>query len=181
MPKAYTELFAVSVCFDFTEKQFFDNFCKQRLNSFECDRFITSLEREKDKYEMKHNFDQSIKMKEDQELSKVYYNWTQQFCIKFFKRENKISIKNKYYYSIKICNVTRIEQFLQTLVFRIYIHSMETKPDLKKDYVYKYVYKQELKYAKVNIQFERTESLLLPPPYWTECKDCELQLVNCRW
>lgn len=173
--KAYTELFAVSVCFDLTERQFFRHFCKQKLKSFECDKFRTNLEVEIDRYEIERTFDQSIKIKEDQDLSRVYYNWSQMFCIKFFKRENFASIKNKFYYSIKMCEISEpdvgLKQFLQKLLFRIYIHPMDTKPDLKKDYVYKFNYKQEAKYAQLDIYFEKTESLLLPAPYWTECKD----------
>lgn len=176
--KAYTKLFAVSICFELTQEEFFDIFCQHRLNSFECSKFVMSLERERDKYEVKHTFDESIKMKEDQELSPpVYYNWSTLFCIKYFKREYKISIKNKFYYSLRICEdsekaYAQFERQLMSLVFRIYIHPMESKPDLKKDYVYKYVFKQEQENDDVNIQFDRTESLLLPPPYWTECKHC---------
>ena len=130
---------------------------------------------EVDKYEIKRSFDQSTKLKEDQDLARFYYNWSQLFCVKFFKKENEISIKNKFYYSVKLCQISqadeRMRQFLQGLVFRIYIHPMETKPDLEKDYVYKYVYRQEERYSEVNIHFMRTESLLLPRPYWTECKN----------
>ena len=143
--KAYSELFAVSVCFDFSEKEFFGNFCHLRLNSFECDKFLINLERELDKYEIRRSFDQSIKMKEDQDLSRVYYNWSNKFCVKFFKRENRISIKNKFYYSVKLCRIyeanEEYQRFLQRLMFRIYIHKMDTKPDLVKDYVYKFFYR----------------------------------------
>lgn len=122
------------------------------------------------KYEIERSFDQSVKMREDQDLSLTHYNWSNMFCIKFFKRDNQISIKNKFYYSVKLCHVDEFDPFIRSLVFRIYIHPMEAKPDLEKDYVYKYVFKQEAKYAELDIYFERTESLLLPLPYWTECK-----------
>lgn len=161
------DMFSMSVCFNLSQNAFYDKFCENYFDRKNCPRFSVTLDKEKDKFETKSNtFEDELNNRESQHLNEVFFNFSQLFCISY---QTKEKIPNKYFYSIKVCE-SKKKLILKNLVLRIFIHDRETKPDLKKDYVYKYSYDQEINYSEVNVKFEKYISLLLEKPYWTECR-----------
>ena len=157
-------LFAISVCFDLNETKFYDKFCNfKKFGGKKCENFSVSLTEEREKYDINDSFDENIRRKENEaSLDEIFYEWSELFCVKY---ESKTTTINRFMFSINMCSVD-----LSDLVIRIYAHETKKKPDLIKDYVYKYSFNQEKNYSEINVVFEKTVSILLEKPYWTECK-----------
>ena len=147
-----------------TESEFISKFCEFKFERKNCFGFRVTLEENIEKYEKNTNsfYDKIWKDEIKKELNVVFFNWSNQFCIKY---ESKIAVKNRYFYSIRLCELD--DDKYENLLIRIYIHERDYKIDFKKDYIFKYLFNEEREFNKIDINFDKTRSLLLPLPFWT--------------
>lgn len=154
--------FSISACFNFSKSEFLDKFCIPEFDSTYCEGFKVSIIEEREKYAKKSMFDEQITRREGIESNKFYFKFNDKFCIKY---ESKVATKNRYFYSLRVCETAQLESF----VTKIYVHQRDRKLDQLKDYIYEFSWKLEAKFGVINVNFEKVESRLLESPYWTNC------------